>query len=73
MPRPRLADQHEYMTTTDVCKKLGISTYQLRTRLAQGIFSPPTMVDGYQGVRYFDEDWLRAAQESLEKWKEKRG
>jgi len=73
MPRPRLADQNEYMTSTDVCKKLEITEHQLRTRLAQGVFPVPTMVDGYQGVRYFDEEWLRQAQEVLEKWGKKRG
>ncbi|NVM24132.1 MAG: MerR family transcriptional regulator [Desulfobacterales bacterium] len=73
MPRPRLADQHEYMTSTDVCKKLGITEHQLRVRLTQGIFPPPTMVDGYQGVRYFDEDWLRKVREIMSSWEKKRG
>ncbi|GAI60648.1 unnamed protein product [marine sediment metagenome] len=61
------------MTTTDVCKKLGISEYQLRTRLAQSLFPPPTKVDGPQGVKYFDEAWLRAARKIMDTWKKKRG
>lgn len=73
MPRPRVGDYFRYMTTTDVCKKLEITEHQLRARLAQGVFPPPTMVDGHQGVKYFDEDWLWAARGALEKWKEKRG
>lgn len=73
MPRPRLSDHYRFMSTTDVCKKLGITEHQLRTRLAQGVFPVPTMVDGYQGVRYFDEDWLRAAQKIMDTWKKKRG
>lgn len=71
MPRPRVGDYFRFMTSTDVCRKLGITEYQLRTRLAQGVFLAPTRVD-QQGVRYFDEDWLRAAQDALERWKEKR-
>jgi DNA-binding transcriptional MerR regulator len=71
MPRPTLSDHYRYMTTTDVCKKLRITEHRLRTRLAQGVFPPPTMVDGQ--VRYFDDDWLRAAREIMEQWKEKRG
>ncbi len=72
MPRPRVGDYYRFMTSTDMCRKLGISEYQLNTRLTQGVFPPPTMVD-QQGVRYFDEDWLLAAQEILETWKKKRG
>ena len=60
------------MTTTDVCKKLGISMHQMRTRLAQGIFPKPSKVER-GAARLFDEEWLRAAQDALEKWKEKRG
>lgn len=72
MPRPRVGDYYKYMTSTDVCRKLGITEYQLNARLSQNVFLPPTTVDA-QGVRYFDEDWLRAAEEALTKWKEKRG
>jgi DNA-binding transcriptional MerR regulator len=60
------------MTSTDVRRKLGITEYQLNARLAQDVFPPPTRVD-QQGVRYFDDDWLRAAQEIMEQWKGKRG
>lgn len=60
------------MTSTDVCRKLGITEYQLNARLAQDVFPPPTRVD-QQGVRYFDEDWLRKARDALESWKKKRG
>ena len=72
MPRPRVGDYYKYMTSTDVCRKLGITEYQLRTRLAQGVFPAPTMVDK-QGVRYFDEDWLRKAREIVETWRKERG
>ncbi|MBA7565953.1 hypothetical protein ES708_07640 [subsurface metagenome] len=71
MPRPRLADQHEYMTTTDVCKKLGISMHQLRTRLAQGIFPEPSKIER-GAARLFDEGWLRAARKIVKAWKKKR-
>ena len=72
MPRPRVGDYYRFMTSSDVCKKLGITEYQLNARLAQDVFSPPTTVD-QQGVRYFDEAWLRAARKALETWKKKRG
>lgn len=72
MPRPRVGDYYKYMTSTDVCRNLGITEYQLRTRLAQGVFPAPSMVDE-QGVRYFDEDWLRKAREIVETWRKKRG
>ena len=72
MPRPRVGDYYRFMTSTDVCRKLGITEYQLNTRLTQGVFPAPIRVD-QQGVRYFDEDWLLATQEILKQWKEKRG
>ena len=72
MPRPTVGDYYKYMTSSDVRRKLGISEYQLNTRLAQNVFPAPTKVD-QRGVRYFDEAWLQAAQDALEKWKEKRG
>jgi len=43
----------------------------MRTRLTQGVFPAPSMVDD-QGVRYFDEDWLHAARDIMESWKKKR-
>jgi len=72
MPRPRVGDYYRFMTSTDVCRKLGITEYQLNSRLAQGVFPAPTKVD-QPGVKYFDEDWLHAARDALEKGKEKRG
>ena len=72
MPRPRVGDYYRFMTSGDVCRKLGISEYQLNTRLAQNVFPPPTRVD-QQGVRYFDDAWLKAAQKALEEWKKRRG
>jgi len=71
MPRPRVGDYYRFMTSTDVRRKLGISEYQLNSRLAQGVFPAPTMVDS-QGVRYFNEDWLRATREIMDTWKKKR-
>lgn len=70
MPRPRIGDYYQYMTTTDVCNELGITEYQLNTRLEQNVFPPPTMVDRY-GVRYFDAAWLSAARETHKNWKER--
>ena len=71
MPRPKVGDYYQYMTTTDVCNELGITEYQLNTRLEQNVFLPPIMVDRH-GVRYFDAAWLSAARETLEGWKGKR-
>lgn len=60
------------MTSTDVCRKLGISEHQLRTRLDQSILPKPTKFER-GGPRLFDEGWLWAARRIVKTWKEKRG
>jgi len=60
MARPRIAHTYNYMTTSDICRELGISYPELLRRLSDGVYPPPTMVSEY-GVRYFDDKWLRIA------------
>jgi len=45
------------MTAPQVRHRLGLSRYQLDVRIERGILPPPTLVT--DGVRYFDERWLR--------------
>lgn len=65
MPKPKLADSYNYMTTSRVCDALGISAIQLDRRLEQGVLPKPTKVAD-SGVRLFDENWLRVARAIME-------
>jgi len=67
MPTPKLELAAKYLTTTQVCKRLGLSFFQLNLRIERGIFQRPTYIDnaGIQSVRYFDESWVKIAQAIL--------
>ena len=59
MPRPRVTSQ---MTTTQVARQLGMGLDQLVNWIARGVFPPPSFIDN-NGVRYFDQEWLRKVKE----------
>ncbi len=66
MPRPRVTSQ---LTTTQVAKQLGMKVGQMVSWVDRGALPPPSFVDN-NGVRYFDQEWLKKAQEIV---KGKRG
>jgi len=68
MPTPKLELAAKYLTTAKVCKRLGLSFFQLNLRIERGIFPRPTYIDnaGIQSVRYFDESWVKIAQAILD-------
>ena len=57
MPRPRVNSQ---MTTTQVAKQLGMKAGQVVSWVERGALPPPTVIDN-NGVRYFDQEWLKKA------------
>ena len=59
MPRPRVTSQ---MTTTQVARELGMKVGQVVSWVAHGALPPPSFIDN-NGVRYFDQEWLRRAKE----------
>ena len=59
MPRPRVTSQ---MTTTQVARQLDMGESQLLSWIRRGVLLPPTSIDN-NGVRYFDGEWLKKAQE----------
>jgi predicted DNA-binding transcriptional regulator AlpA len=65
MPKPRIEYTYKYLTSPQVCLKLCIGRAQLDERLKRGIFPQPTMV-AESGVRYFDDNWIKATQEIIE-------
>lgn len=62
MPRPRVTSQ---MTTAEVAKELGMKTGRVVSWVEHGALPPPSFKDE-NGVRYFDQEWLRKAREILE-------
>jgi DNA-binding transcriptional MerR regulator len=50
------------MTTTVVAKHLGMKVGQLLSWVEHGALPPPTFIDN-NGVRYFDQEWFKKAQE----------
>ena len=66
MPRPRVTSQ---MTTTHVARRLGLGVAQVVSWVQRGALPPPSFIDN-NGVRYFDQEWLRKAQEIV---KDKKG
>jgi len=54
------------MTTTQVARQLGMTVDRLVNWVQRGALPPPTWVDN-NGVRYFDQEWLRKAQEIVER------
>ena len=63
VPRPRVTSQ---MTTTQVAKQFGMSQGQLISWVERGALPPPSFIDN-NGVRYFDQEWLKRATEILER------
>ena len=59
MPRPRVSSQ---MTTTQVARQLGMKIGRVVSWIQQGALPLPTFIDN-NGVRYFDQEWLRNAKE----------
>ena len=66
MPRPRVTSQ---LTTSQMAKQLGMSVGRVISWVERGALPPPSFIDN-NGVRYFDQEWLRRAREIL---KVKRG
>jgi len=64
MPKPRIEFTYKYLTSPQVCRQLGCGRAQLDERLKRGIFPAPTVV-APSGVRYFDENWIRAVQDII--------
>jgi len=61
MPRPRVTSQ---MTTAKVSRELDMKTGQLINWVECGVLPPPSSIDK-NGVRYFDQEWLRKAKQIL--------
>ena len=57
MPRPMVNSR---MTTTQVAKQLGMKAGQVVSWVKHGALPPPTSIDD-NGVRYFDQEWLKKA------------
>ena len=66
MPRPRVTNQ---MTTVQVAKELGMKRARVVSRVKRGALPPPSFTDD-NGVRYFDLEWLRKANEIVESKKD---
>jgi len=64
MAGPRISERYKYLTVPQAAKRLGIHQAKLRRRLKDGIFPRPTFVNEY-GLKFFDEDWVNRAQETL--------
>jgi len=62
MPRPRVTSQ---MTTAQVAKELGMKKGRVVSWVERGVLPPPSFTDN-NGVRYFDQEWLRKAKEIVE-------
>jgi len=69
MPRPRVTSQ---MTTTQVAKRIGIGESQSLSWIERGVLPPPSFIDN-NGVRYFDQKWLRKAAEIVKSRRENIG
>lgn len=65
MAGPRIDELYKYMTLPQAAKRIGLHQAKLRRRLKAGVLPPPTFVNEY-GLKFFNEDWLREAQATLE-------
>jgi hypothetical protein len=70
VPQPKLELGIKYFTAPEIQRKLNLSRWQLTVRIERGILPRPTYVDVATGIRYFDHDWLRAAEIMLKMKKE---
>jgi len=59
MPRPRVTSQ---MTVTQVARQLGMKVGQVVSWIEHGALPSPSDTDN-NGVRYFDQEWLRNAKQ----------
>ena len=57
MPRPKITNQ---MTTAQVARHLEMSPSKLISWVERGALPAPSSIDK-NGVRYFDQGWLRKA------------
>jgi len=57
VPRPRVTSQ---LTTSEVAKQLGMSVGRVLSWVERGALPPPSFTDN-NGVRYFDQEWLKRA------------
>ena len=62
MPRPRVTSQ---LTASEVAKQLGMSVGRVVSWVERGALPPPSFTDN-NGVRYFDQEWLKRAKEIIE-------
>ena len=53
------------MTTTEVGRRLGIKVGRLLSWIEREMLPLPSVIDS-NGVRYFDQEWLRRAQKIAE-------
>ena len=53
------------MTTSEVAKQLGMSVGRVVSWVERGALPPPSFTDN-NGVRYFDQEWLKRAKEIIE-------
>lgn len=58
MPRPKVTKQ---LTTTQVARALGMKVGQVVSWVSRGALPPPSSTDN-NGVRYFDQEWLKRAE-----------
>ena len=52
------------MTTARVSRELCMKIGQVVSLIEHGVLPPPTSTD-QNGVRYFDEEWLKKARETV--------
>ncbi len=62
MPRPRVTNQ---LTTSEVARQLGMSIGRVISWIERRALPPPSSIDR-NGVRYFDQEWLRKARKIVE-------
>jgi len=65
MAGPRIDERYKYMTLPQAARRLSMHQAKLRRRIKAGILPPPTYVNEY-GLKFFDEDWIREAQDILD-------
>jgi len=53
------------MTTSQVARELGMNKSRVVSWVERGALPPPSFTDN-NGVRYFDQEWLRKAKEIVE-------
>jgi len=64
VPTPKLELAFKYLTAPQARARLGLSRFQFDVRIERAIFPKPTLTDN--GVRYFDEQWIRTSKAILD-------